>query len=1063
MSELMTSTAEMPVFWRRHSFGEPIRTLMPAGMTIAEIIRSLPEIPRRFWRDGEVMISDQPVPRAMWERVRPKVKSNGQVDVSLWLAPQDDALGILKIVATIAIIVGAALISGGALGPLLGGAFAAGEFGATVAAGTFAVGASLALTLAVTALSPPPTLAVDGSSAAADRNTAALSANVLGLGAPAPHVRGIRKIYPPLVCKTLIELVGDDEYVTGVLGLAGSHQLSNIRAAGVPVDSLTELEYETREGFAADALLTLVTRQSKTDAAQLELSEHALNQDVDDADPIIALVDQVAPLNSVPVWHRMRALGSPDEIWLNILWPQGLFDVDTPATPIAVPVRMRIREVGDTDWIYLPEVFVAYRKQETFSKDIRLMWRTAPVLPTPPQRNGPIVAYGAVAMRVEEDYAFCGGGSVSIAPFTAFDGARDTTIVPMESNATQVYIGGDFKAWPRTVEEAVVWPSSSAGFWSAGTSTTITLNLYGKNGTAPASGTDGTLLGTSGAIADTTGGVVITSGDVTTEYRYLWVHFILNGTATVIRVSEIQFIAANDWSHLAHSYFRTSLIGGAAAQYVDATTLGSTNLRNIGLYQDRVEVYLDPGTFPKGNYEIDIKRGTAMNMDEFTVARYSRPGVDDSTSDMFRWNDRDDGASLEVPISMRGIYHKMVRQRMSLIWNEHPLPNAPGNLALIAFKVKNRQIGDISVDAGKYVYDYDSGSGAWDDLVATSNPAPHLRDVWAGELNSDPVPDDLIDDDVLISWRTHCIDKGYDINAVIEGPSADVVAQLIAGCGYARVRQSEIFGVIMDRDRSAESPVQTFTARNARGYSWEKAYPRLPSGFRCIYYDVDNDYRETELIVMDPEGDGGGRFEEMRYDGFITAAEVTARALFDLGQGRKRMTFHKWESNAQAIKCKRGDLVGFNHPAIDDVLGSAYVREIVLSGDDVIGLRLDGTVPIDGNDGFFSGPDDFISDLYGDGLWGPMAVGAVVRLKDGETLTGAIVADPDATDGSRELTFVTPVTGPVDGLDLDCLVSVGPLGEERKRFIVGDITPKTGDNFPHAFTAVEEAPELWAA
>lgn len=144
----------LPIVWRRHAFAEPIRDTRQAGMSVAEVVRSLPQLPERFWQDGVVLVSDQPVPRHLWERVRPKPQPDGSVDVTLWLAPQGggNTASILTLVASIALLAAASFVSGGALAPFLGAAFLGGQIGAIGGAAAVSCSGSFA----VNALEAPP-------------------------------------------------------------------------------------------------------------------------------------------------------------------------------------------------------------------------------------------------------------------------------------------------------------------------------------------------------------------------------------------------------------------------------------------------------------------------------------------------------------------------------------------------------------------------------------------------------------------------------------------------------------------------------------------------------------------------------------------------------------------------------------------------------------------------------------------------------------------------------------------------------------------------------------------
>src|SRR5690606_2115731 len=126
-------------------------------------------------------------------------------------------------------------------------------------------------------------------------------------------------------------------------------------------------------------------------------------------------------------------------------------------------------------------------------------------------------------------------------------------------------------------------------------------------------------------------------------------------------------------------------------------------------------------------------------------------------------------------------------------------------LALIAIRATNRQIDNLRVKASGYVRDWD-GDG-WDTWTTTSNPAAHFKDVLDGLLAAEPIAPELIDNDSLVEWRQACIDAGYTCDMIAEGSGVADVLTTVAGCGYARPRMSETWGVIRDYDRSGEEPV----------------------------------------------------------------------------------------------------------------------------------------------------------------------------------------------------------------------------------------------------------------
>lgn len=110
-----------------------------------------------------------------------------------------------------------------------------------------------------------------------------------------------------------------------------------------------------------------------------------------------------------------------------------------------------------------------------------------------------------------------------------------TQVFQFHSSIGKNYSGASAQA----IYSATIYPSSNGGFapavaeiirstpciWNA----SITINLRAK-ATAPASGSDGTLLGTSGLIANTVAPVTIVSSDAVTTWNYVWFEIVTTWT-----------------------------------------------------------------------------------------------------------------------------------------------------------------------------------------------------------------------------------------------------------------------------------------------------------------------------------------------------------------------------------------------------------------------------------------------------------------------------------------------------------------------------------------------------
>lgn len=497
-----------------------------------------------------------------------------------------------------------------------------------------------------------------------------------------------------------------------------------------------------------------------------------------------------------------------------------------------------------------------------------------------------------------------------------------------------------------------------------------------------------------------------------------------------------------------------SFSAGAGADALYSGVEGSTNVRNCILRDNRVEFFLDSGVFPKGIYEVRLKRGAAYDASTFTKSSYTYGG---NVLDFFG---HQAGA---IPMSRENIADQMMVSRLQSIWREPLLP-AKGQ-AVIAVRARNRAIESISAIASGYVRDWDGS--AWSDWTTTSNPAPHYRDVLVGPQNLDPLPADLLDEAGLVAWRQRCIDDGLTCDAVFEGGGLAEVLDIIASCGYARRYHADLWGVIQDYDRSGEGIVQLVSSRVAWDIRWERAFPRLPDGLRVSYRDAAADYAEAEAIVYRDgyEGGAGGRFEGVAYQGLVAEADVRARALFDLRQAELRGTFYRFTCPPLFLVARRGSLIGLQHDTLHRPAGAARLKRKVLSEDasEIVALELDSEVPVATEGGVWD-----VADVWAvASVWDVGArTGIAIRRTDGSVSVHEVSS---ATGETATVVLATPIpaAAPIEDAyengdrvrSAGALVTLGRLASEYRRLIVTGITYDAALNA--SVTAVDEAPELW--
>ena len=479
---------------------------------------------------------------------------------------------------------------------------------------------------------------------------------------------------------------------------------------------------------------------------------------------------------------------------------------------------------------------------------------------------------------------------------------------------------------------------------------------------------------------------------------------------------------------------------GAGDNWLNSNNLGSTRVNHLIMNRYTAAIYLDTAIYPKGRYELEIVRGAAIQNTNWSASAYTVSGT---VYDLFGYFN----TPAAIPQTRNGVSDSLVLVRSVSVWNEHPLPGA--DLATITIRARNRQLEQVSCIAGGWVQDWD-GTG-WRNWVVTNNPAPHLRDIYAGRQNLDPVPADVIDDAGLVVWRTACAALNYKVNALIEDASVDDAARIVASCGYARPYMSEVWGVVRDFDRSADVPVQIFTPRNSSGFQWTKAFNRVPEGFRVNFRDALQDYEQRQITVFRPGvSSDTGRLEQVTYEGLVSEAEVRAKALYDQAQSEGRNTFYSLDAPAEAIICRRGSLVGVQHDSLSEWSGSGRIIDVMInSGGLVTAIRLDVAVKL-ANEADMHATTNMhtIADLHNVGR----RSGVAIRRAGSRT----IHAVSNASGGSDLLTFASPIAA--TGLSEGVLCATGPLGTEVLRLIVFAIAPK--EDLTATLTLVDEAPGI---
>jgi len=262
----------------------------------------------------EVTVGGQPVPRALWSKVRPKAGQT--IHVTVW--PQGGGGGGNKVLRTVLLVVVAVLsaYTGGAVGAAYGSAY-----GAAAGAAVAVVGS-----LVVNALVPPPMpKGADGSNGGdpfQQLNSITGTSNRANPYGVVPCVVGQTRFFPPHAALPYTEICGEDQYLRMLLDLGyGDLDVSDIRIGETDIATYEDVEWEIS---ATPSLFMQDVYELVVGASMVNVNDTATR----------------------------TTQGASTEISLDIVFGQGLFGVNDKGntTPGTVAFAVQYRAVGTSVW-----------------------------------------------------------------------------------------------------------------------------------------------------------------------------------------------------------------------------------------------------------------------------------------------------------------------------------------------------------------------------------------------------------------------------------------------------------------------------------------------------------------------------------------------------------------------------------------------------------------------------------------------------------------------------------------------------------------------------------------
>lgn len=352
-------------------------------------------------------------------------------------------------------------------------------------------------------------------------------------------------------------------------------------------------------------------------------------------------------------------------------------------------------------------------------------------------------------------------------------------------------------------------------------------------------------------------------------------------------------------------------------------------------------------------------------------------------------------------------------------------------VATLHVRVRNKELSEITVKASALVPNWNGT--IWTGQAASSSPADHARNIWAGGRTVAAIAETHLDDEELGDWADECAAQSRAVNMAYYGGSCGEALGIVAACGYARPLEGLKYSVAYYRDTSAERPVQMFTPRNIRNYSWSAGFAPRPGAMLAKFLNADKDFEPDELIVEDPFPVPGavGDIEEVEFPGFTTQAEVTARGEFDFAQLRRNIE-HRFECGFEYLssETRPGKVAVLSHDALHSQAAWGRVASVT-NGTSFV---LDADIGYSAEAGWFTEADFFSADDFFEGeRWG-----VAVRAQD----TGDVRVIP--LEGWSAATRTVTVADTSD-ISPDDLCTFGPMELVTRRVIILRVDPQDGD------------------
>lgn len=272
----------------------------------------------------------------------------------------------------------------------------------------------------------------------------------------------------------------------------------------------------------------------------------------------------------------------------------------------------------------------------------------------------------------------------------------------------------------------------------------------------------------------------------------------------------------------------------------------------------------------------------------------------------------------------------------------------------------------------------------------TNNPAWVVADLLTGDVNKKALPKSRLHIQSLVEWANFCaqvptpppgmfyVMPRFQTNFILDfGATLQSLINQVAGSAQASLNLIDgKYGVLLDIQR--DTPVQIFTNRNSKGFSSSRSYSAQPNVINVKYIDPTQGWQVAEKAVYDDGFNADNAIDQDDLTSFAVTNDEQAWRFgrYMLAQNRLRKEIITLTVDFEYLVCTRGDYVqlvqdvmkvGGTAARVNDIVGSTITIDDGIETDPDLdygyifrsssGLIEQGTLKVISSDTFeLSGP-----------------------------------------------------------------------------------------------------------